>query len=321
MTRLSRMLGDEYVYLWYSLTPLVLLAVLLAMVCIDGWNADAAVRSAYRDYLQQRRSATEAGEDPDAMLSLPVHVRVTGSGDAQVTETDNPVRESLDALAGAVRSVRPGVFVPTALGTMTLLVGPLAFSVWGVALATYDYSNKTVKLKAARGPWPQVVGAKIVAGVTTMAAVVAVAVALSEAAAQVLWWYVLRGVPGHDVSVRLGQPAHSPTSLIAQYAVAVLVGAVFCTLGVCGGVVFRRSLIPLVIAAVYNLFIPSMGRYDLKNATAVVARGVFSFGRDSQIITPLPLEPALACGILWATLASATAVSLWAAARQSKVVV
>jgi hypothetical protein len=320
MRPLFAMLRDELLYLRYSRAPLVLLAVLLAMAFLIGWNANASVRSAYLDYQQQRRTAAEAGQDPDAMLAKPVHTKVSASGDARVTETDNPVRQSFDEVAWALRDVAPSSLVPAALGAMAVLVGPLAFATWGVLFATYDYSNKTVKLRAANGSWPRAVLAKALANAVTVAAVVAAALLVLEVTAPVFDRYVMGTVPGADAYLAHAHTGATSSSVVAQYAVAVFVGVVFSTLGFCGGIIFRRPVVPLAIVVIYNLFVPSLGRYDLKNATAVVIRSVFAFAADLGIISPVPLGRGPAYAILAGLLVVAVAVSAGVAARQSKFV-
>jgi len=278
------------------------------------------VRGAYRDYQQQRRQAIEAGRNPDAMLSRPVHTRVTGSGATRLTQTDNPVRQSFDEVGRVLGAVAPARLVRTALGAMVLLVGPLAFATWGVVFATYDYSNKTVKLKAARGSWPLVILAKAIANAATVTVVLGVALAITEVTARVFNWYVTRSLPDATAYVAQARSAVPPGSLAEQYAVAVFVAVVFSTIGFCGGILFRRALVPLAIVAIYNLFIPSLGRYDLKNATAVTVRGVFSFGSDLEVLSPTPPDPRAAAGVLVAVLAAAVVISLAAARGQSKFV-
>lgn len=322
MSPFLRMLRDEWLYLRYSRAPWVLMAVLLVMAATVGWNASTYARGAYRNYTRAFQEMRDSGENPEAMLTQPANIKMERSGDSEIAVTDNPIRSGFDEVTRTLQSVQPRVLVPNMLGAIALLIGPLAFSAWGVAFATYDYSNRTVKTRAINGSWPRAVLAKIIANAVTVGGVIVAVIAVVSVGARGLTYYATSYmVPNSQVFLAQARVSgEGGGNLLLQAAVTAFVAVVFSTLAFSGGIIFRRMWVPLGIVAAYNLVIPSLGRYDLKNATAVVVRSVFSIGSDLQIIQPVALDVWMAYAILAATFGIAVTVSLFAAKSQSKFV-
>ncbi|MBE0476617.1 MAG: hypothetical protein IBX62_05925 [Coriobacteriia bacterium] len=315
------MFRDEVAYVFYSKAVYALTGLVILLVGVGAYSNVTRARAASLEYSSIRNELTAEGIDVDAALEEDLNVTETEENGTTVVEVDNPIRYAYEELTRSVRALAPGNVASNGLASVAFLGGPLLFGAWGVFLATQDFVNKTVKVKAVRNDWKVVALTKLSVGALAVIGSVGLVLLLTLLVGRPVHAYGVSLPPG-SVSLAAVDTAALPgvSALAAQSGVAVVLGVLFMTVGYALGTVVRSPYVPLTLVVAYNVFIPVVGKYDPKNLASVIGHDVFAFSGVFQLVAPRPIPVPLAYGLIAAVALAAVAASLAAAHFQSKYV-
>ena len=299
----TRTLRAELLYLLYSRTILVAVAVISVGVVAAFFGSVSAARSADAMFVHQVKTYERNGITLEQALSLPVTVTTDGSAET----IDNPLKYDYLQVGTAVHAVDGVVpFIGTALDLVTFIVVPLLMIALGLYSATTDRRTGTLRLKATRDRWSTLVTAKL-------ASLAVLAVALTAAAALLAAVVALVGSPivdgMHDeIAYTVVEPT-STSPLALKLAMTAGVAMFFGVVGYATGTVTGASSWPLAIFALLLFVLPFVSVWDPRNLLAIVGSHVFDYWGQFKMRPPLPLETPTAVVALTGYLAIAAGIA------------
>lgn len=315
------MFRDELAYAFHSRALYVLLALMLLLAGFGAYSTFTRARSAILDYAQTRDEMAAQGVDVDEALTADLNVSQTQENGTTLVQVDNPVRYSYEEVVRSTAALAPADLASGSLATIAFLAGPLLFGLWGVFLATHDFVNKTVKVKAVYKDWRAVAVTKLSVGALGVIVTVVLVAAVATLAAGPLHQYAasiaseaVGGLPQAEV------PAPAWGDLALQAGVAVMMGLLSLSIGFALGMVSRSPYVPIASVLVYNVFVPVLGRYDPKNLGLALGHAVFTSGGVLQLAPARPVPIGAASGLIAGLCIAAAAVAVASAHFQSKYV-
>jgi hypothetical protein len=315
MKKSSNALTAELTYLWYSKAAVVLLLVALIACGLYMRTTYVGLETARDEYLQARVSAESQGEDPDEALSMDLNVRTQQSGATTITEVDNPVRWKYEELGRALGRLSPTSLIAIALAAATFIIGPFLFGCWGVFVGSFDFASKTIKVKAPYFSWRMSVLGKVCASFMVVVLVVLVCALVAWCAGALLSAHARGMLADADIQVAATTTVSSASS-VAQAAVSMLVGWLFAGIGLFFGLILRGNLIAYVVIVLYNLLVPRLGVYDLKNFVLALGQKYFVLP-EGMLAQPKPISLTVVFLLVFAVLALSVGASVGVSARQS----
>lgn len=280
-TGLARQAALEIRRQWYSGLWAALAGVMLLSTLAAFSGSVSLARSEHARFVADVAAYAARGLPLADALAAPVHVTREGA-----TETiDNPLKYDYLHLGELFHSVSsPSAMIGTSLEFATFLVLPLCFIFVGAAVATLDRSAGTLKLRASRDGFGDIMAGKLASLV--VAAVVAVAmVALCASLVAVLGAVVVDGLR-EDLDIALLAPA-APHPLALKLLFAAGVAVFFGLVGLALGALTRSVTWPLVACALALFVLPFTTRWDPRNLLAVVGAQVFDFWGQFQLRPPI----------------------------------
>ncbi len=279
----------ELLYQRYShiLWKTLIATVFLSFVGVYGLISKAI--NAYDNYVKAYAFYTEQGVDVKALLQAPA----SALGGPL---TDNQAKYYYDQLSATIYMLNgTHMFTPT-LEWLLFVFCPIIFGLYGWYISTYDYKHKTLKLKMLHSSPARILSAKFIASLIVIVFVMTITLVLSAIAGIIASIYLRNKIPV-DSFAMIDQLDTS--SLLLQLLFALLLCALFTSIGFMLGTIFKVSLLPAILIFAYNLLLPIFGKYDLKNVIASVAHSIFSFKGQFQLVVPVPMSMVTA---LWTLL-------------------
>lgn len=280
-TATFRALKAELRYLAYSRTVLVLCAVVGLGAGVAFVSSLGAARSAHDNFVHQVQVFEANGITLESALAAPVVV--TANGNAETI--DNPLKYDYLQVGEAVHAV-DGIlpFVGTALDFVTFIVIPIVMIAIGLFVATNDRKNRTLKLRASRERWSDLVLGKFLA-ITAMAAVATVATAVAAAVIAIAGSPAVAALNG-AIEYQIVEP-NSMSPLALKLVLTMAFALFFGVLGYATGVVTGSTSWPLVIFTALLFLLPFMSIWDPRNLMAVLGSQVYDFWGQFRMRPPL----------------------------------
>lgn len=278
----------HYSGVWILSLPLVLSAAAAYA------GSRSSVRTRADDFERLAGQYRAEGVSMDDVLAAPTSVTVHEDGSETI---ENPLKHDFLELSDLIAATDPVHMPATALDLTTYLVFPLAFLFVGAWMANVDRGTRAVDWRASRQAWASVACAKFIA-----VAVVAVVAIITTALAGMVIGSVAELLFG-PVNEELPIPAASetPRPFLVKCAVSILFAALWGLLGYLIGYVTRSFSWSILLAALFLFVVPFMGKWDPRNAQAVLGHHVYDFWGQFKVRTAIPmsgLEMAISFGLM-----------------------
>ena len=148
MKKISAIAKNEFLYLIYSKKIFLFFLVLLAVTIFNTYTNIQALQDGYAQYQNTKQMYISQGDNIDEQMKKELHVTEKKRSDGTVEMTvDNPLKYDFEQVGKLLNAIKPKNLLVSILEMITFLFGPFIFSLFGVLLATYDYKNKTIKIK------------------------------------------------------------------------------------------------------------------------------------------------------------------------------
>ncbi len=270
----------------------------------------SAVRETYTQYQRNYQYYIENGKDPEADLNRDYSIQTTGS----TGTIENPLHYYLDLTSRYYYAVSPDYSV-TLLLESSILIFPIIFGILGSILATNDYQDKTIRLRAVRMGRVQWIVVKQIVLVMSILLITAVAMLVAYITGLILYRNLSSRIPPEQF---LLTERVVPGDLAFQALTALLIAVVFAQAAYAIAYLFKNRLIGAASIALYMTLLPVLGRFDLKNLIFNIAQRTFSFYGIITIDSVRQVQPAICLVILIAIpLAGFVLVSKVAARRSA----
>jgi len=253
---------------------LVMLTVLTSAILY--LNHIAAVDT-YSNYLRVQEYYQENGLDIQADLQGDYTVTPSEQGDL----VSNPLLYYKELLEKSIFANSFTYGISQILESSAFLF-PFVFGLLGVIIATYDYKNKTTKMKIVRAsPWQMGI-AKQIALLGACFAITGVALLFSFGMQSVLFSLLKAKIP----IAEFNWMSINMLPILPKLVFALLQGVLFSEIGYTLGILFKHSLIGSGMLAAYSFILPPLGQYDLKNTMHYWALRIFDYYGNLSLEPP-----------------------------------
>ncbi|MFS0656114.1 ABC transporter permease [Bacillus sp. 179-C3.3 HS] len=312
-----RLMKKELLYQHYAKTFFILF---IPLILISLWNLYAQSETAKSNYAQYVKTETEykeLGIDLQEALTMPVEVEEGKLNGADGEVIENILKYEYDQFVQSLHIMEPIQAISTTLEWMGFIFYPLAFGLYAIYLSTYDVKYKTIKIKAVRNHWSQVMFSKQLSLYAIICLFIFINCLFSYMASHVFYSVISR-----DISVQLfTYEDHYNQHILLQLLFVIFISCFFSTIVFYVGALCRSFFVSVVVYLVYFLLVPNLGAFDLKNMIANLALHLFSFQGNYQLFEPIPVSVTsiVICMSLFLILLSFLTYTLMK--RQSKYVV
>lgn len=155
-----------------------------------------------------------------------------------------------------------------------LMIFPIVFTIIGIISSTYDRRNKTIKIKAARFGKANLFFSKQITMAGTSVFVIIVSALLNIPFGDIIRKQILKEIDVNDLNNTISSDS---SNIIIQILVAIIISFIFLQIGYLLGLMLDNALIGTIAIFVYVMFVPILGKYDLKSIIYGLSQKTYSF--------------------------------------------
>ncbi|EKF33963.1 ABC transporter permease [Bacillus xiamenensis] len=281
-----KLMKKEFLYQYYAKTFLILF---IPLMLISLWNVYAqfeTTKSNYAQYVKTETEYKELGIDIKKALTMPVKIEEGELAGAEGEVVENVLKYDYEQFIQSLHLMEPTQAISTNLEWMGFIFYPLAFGLYAIYLSTYDIKHKTMKIKAVRYQWNDVLFSKQLSLYVIILLFIPMICLISYMASHLFYSAI-----SQDISVQLfTYQDKTEHSILLQLMFVVCISWLFSTIVFYLGSLSRSFILSVVIYMVYFLLIPNLGVFDLKNMIANLALHLFSFKGNYQLFVPIPIS-------------------------------
>ena len=149
-----KVVKNEMLYLLYSKIYFILFGLLFAVMFLNVYGQIDSYKKNISEYQKTESYILRQGENIEQVLKQDLNVVQEKSSDGTlITSVDNPLRYENENLGKMLYNLKPTNLSISILEMITFVFGPVIFGLLGILLATYDFKNKTVKIKSLKQSW------------------------------------------------------------------------------------------------------------------------------------------------------------------------
>lgn len=293
--RILNSIKKELQYGCYSKAFAIVSTIFILFVCFNLFSNLNQLKQNLYVFNISVRNAQEDGEDINALIEQSFTTKEENIGGAVGTVIENPIAYDYHNVANSLYIVSNEYLPSQIIELYSFIVSSVLCSVLGLYMMMYDKSNKTLKIKVIRTPIKNIIISKFAAGFIAITII-----SLSTFLISFIFGVVAREsvFSSIDLSMFSNLTFQNDANIFAQIICSLLLSYIFYIIGFFLGTIFNGIWIPLLIIFSYNLFIPNLGVYDLKNLVSRIAYVYFDFDGSVTLIKPLDIAPGLAATIL-----------------------
>lgn len=191
-----------------------------------------------------------------------------------IEEITNPLRFDYENLLHSIHLITPTQSIIQVIEFLTLILIPIASTIFALYISTYDYKYKTVKVVSVNNNWTKKCFSKLISLFTTNIISISSSVIVTFIVANILYIKTAKNIPISDFEI---PQYYSNVNLIVKISIAYLCSIIFSCIGLIMGMLFKRMIIPIILFFIYYTCIPMMGKYDFKNIIYNLSNKVFDF--------------------------------------------
>lgn len=281
-----KLMKKEFLYQYYAKAFLILF---IPLMLISLWNVYAqyeTTKSNYAQYVKTESEYKELGIDIKKALTMPVNIEEGELAGAEGEVVENVLKYDYEQFIHSLHLMEPTQTISTTLEWMGFIFYPLVFGLYAIYLSTYDVKYKTMKIKAVRYQWNDVLFSKQLSLYVIILLLIPILSLISYIASHILYSAI-----SNDISVQLfTYKASNEHSILLQFMFVICTSWLFSTLVFYLGSLCRSFILSGIKYMIYFLLIPNLGVFDLKNMIANLALHLFSFEGNYQLFVPIPVN-------------------------------
>ncbi|MEI6222499.1 MAG: hypothetical protein WCP97_07070 [bacterium] len=282
MKKLLRVFVTDFRFFIHSKAIYVLLALLTIIAVGNALTSLDMLKQNLSNFERTKSEHVANGEDVEKALQDEVHIQENKqSDDSVLVEIDNPVKYDFIQAGRSLFVLTREYYVRNTLEQLIFLFGPIFFPLLGLWFATYEFSNKTVKIRAIQRSWQSTVLAKQIFLIVLAVAVVCVYAITTGIVGIFIYNYAVKNVSNTGELLQ-GVVFVSHASLFVKILVSTFISSLLLLLGFSLGILFKKMAVPAGIILLYMLSFPIVGPYDLRSLIAVLGHEYFEFQGNFQ---------------------------------------
>lgn len=306
---------SELKYQVYSHVFGIALLCILILSAINIYGLVNDANNSYDNYIKTYNFYKQQGVDVDVLLTIPSKVTVDNQKDVELSTIDNPVRYYYDKVATSIEFMKGTNIITQTLEWLGFIFCPIIFGICAIHMATYDYRFQTLRIKAVRISWSQILLAKYLATFISMLILMLITIIVSYVGGIFAYDYTIQHI---SIEQFIHANVFIEKSLFLQISLTILIYSVFIVIGFILGILCKNIVVPVIVMFIYNLFMPVLGKYDLKNLISNTAHHIFEFKGRFQLVEPIPLSVSLSTSLLLLIFLILLTLSFWLFKKQSK---
>lgn len=264
-------LKRELLYQWFSKLILFIFCTLTVLVVINVFSLQSSIKSKYSLYNKTTQQYIADGIDIETALSENYNIEVKDN----IEEIDNILRYDYDNLIFSIAQVNPKNTINTILSFISFIFIPLIFGIYGVILGNYDYKYKTLKLRNILSDCTNYLLSKQIIILIISVSSIIFAIGISFIFNTILYKSILINPL---ITKFITNEAIVPvTQSLLQIIFAIIISIIFANIGFILSLLTKKLLLSSLIIVFYNLIIPPLGIYDLKNLIITIGNNLFKF--------------------------------------------
>ncbi|MGG4013043.1 ABC transporter permease [Bacillus smithii] len=312
-------LNIELKYQYFSYIILILFLAILSFSLFNLFIQMSNTKENYDLFLRTIKEYKELGIDINEALNTPVDIEKSETGNEGKAEVvSNILRFDYDNVALSLNNMQPERIVTHTLEWLTFLFFPFIFTVYGIYIATYDTKYKTIKVKAVKKNWNQILLSKQLSIYMISTCIIAVVLILNYIVGTILYNHISQKIPVEEFQL---SSLPEDNNVVLQVLLSLFICFFFSTLGFYLGILFKGFIAPTIIFLVYNFIVPVLTKFDLRNMVSILGHEVFDFHSSFKLFEPIQMPTHLALISLIVFLILSSIISYLIAKKQSKFVV
>lgn len=307
---------NEIKYQFYSKILIVITAFITLIMVFNIYSNMNNMKNSYAQYQRSKDFYIQSGQDVKAALSSEAKVKETENPNGTtVVQVDNVLKYDYDNVSRMISVNNPKYLIWQILEFSTFLIFPFIFGIYGVLIANYDLKFKTIKVKAVREEWYKVTLAKILSMILGILITLIISYSICIFAGSLMYKNAIKDIPISEFNMTIFS---NPKNIFSAATLSGFLALLFALIGFTLTTIFKSSVIPIIIIVVYNMFIPSLGKYDLKNIISVIGHKYYSFQGTFKLLKPIEVSIGVSVFYIIFITFGFVAASLILAKKQSK---
>lgn len=278
---------NEIKYGLFSKVYIFAIIICVAYICLTLFSNVWQLKSNYQLYQRTYSNYIKNGEDVNASLKKNYHIDQKQEAGNQIETIDNPLKYDYDNVVHSLYLTSSDYIPIQSLEGSTFALFTILFGIIGVYSISCEYRYKTVKLKASIYDWNKIIFSKMCSGFIAITGIILISLIISY-----FFGLIIRNVNVNSIefSAFTVSPVINKSNLFIQFLFSISVSYLFYLIGVCLGAIFKNVWIPLVAILAYNLVIPNLGKYDLKNVISVLGHKIYNFQGSQTLYNPISVS-------------------------------
>ncbi|ANY65479.1 hypothetical protein BBD42_02610 [Paenibacillus sp. BIHB 4019] len=265
---------DELKYQIYSKTLLLIFIITIGLSTLNLFGLVSKAEGTYDVYVKTYNEFKDAGIDVEAMLKSPINRDIKQNGSDRLTKVDNPVRFQFEEAGAASQLLKGTNIITNTLEWLDFVFFPIIFTLLGIHFVSYDYKYKTYKLKVIKAKWNKLFAGKLFALFTCTFFIFIFTLIASYMIGLYFHSQVVNRIPIEQFS---SLPQIENNKFIIQLVFSLFICIFFSLIGFLMGILFKSFILPTIIFLVFNLLLPVLGKYDIRNMIAIISHEIFEF--------------------------------------------
>lgn len=276
-------LKKELYYQWFSKMIITSLIVIIILSILNIFSLNNSITNKYNLYTQTLKFYKEDGLDIEKALSEDYEVKSNGN----IEEVDNVLKYDHDAVSNSIESIDPINTINSSLSFLTVAFLPIIWGVYGAIVGSYDFKYKTLKVRSVLSKNKNILLSKHL----SISIVIVINTLISLLVFYILS-LILYNSTLHNNTFKefITLSKFNIGNNILQILFSITVSIIFSNIGLIIGMVSKNSLMASLIICLYNLLIPNLGAYDIKNLIMNLGDKIYTFNESFQLNVYHPID-------------------------------
>ena len=281
----------ELFFQFKSKVLLILFCSVTVIMAFHFYGLYHNVINNYNLYLETEQMYIDNGLD--ILESLKEANYTVSNGNSTITS--NPLKEDFIALAVSIQNLDSSHMVSNSLEYFIFVFGTIIFGIYAAYAATYDFKYRTHKTFSVKYKQMELLSGKLLSIFLVLFTSLLLLSAAAFAASPFLKYLVKKSVPIEKYVI---PELVYEANIVVQLLFAMALLGFYMIVSFAAGYVIKNMLPVTIFLLLYTLFIPVLGRYDIKNICSFFARRIFTFQSRFVIFESVAISPVWGLGIV-----------------------
>lgn len=280
MQNLLKEIYRELLYQWFSKLIISVIVIVGILSIINIYSLNHGIYNKYSLFRQTLEQYENDGVDIESKLKEDYEIKIINENNEEI---DNALRYDYEQVKIAINAITPCNTINNILSYLTFVYFPIIFGIYGVLVGTYDYKNKTLKLKSILSNYKEIFLSKQISIIITVMITIMTSIIISYIGHWIAYNAIINA---NELGEFISDSRNIFYNPIKQVLFSLIVSIIFSNIGFILGCITKNVLMSSLIIVIYNIMIPSLGKYDLTNLIANIGSRLFQFNSLFTLFKP-----------------------------------